>query len=51
MRLHVSNDWALKTWVLGFGAGVRVISPPSLRDAIRDECARAAKRYSDTGST
>jgi predicted DNA-binding transcriptional regulator YafY len=51
MRLHVSNDWALKTWVLGFGAGVRVLSPASLRDAIRDECARAAKRYSDSGST
>jgi predicted DNA-binding transcriptional regulator YafY len=51
MRLHVSNDWALKTWVLGFGAGVRVISPAVLRDAIRDECARAAKRYSESGST
>jgi predicted DNA-binding transcriptional regulator YafY len=48
MRLHVSNDWALKTWVLGFGAGVRVISPASLRDAIRDECARAARRYGET---
>jgi predicted DNA-binding transcriptional regulator YafY len=51
MRLQVSNDWALKTWVLGFGAGVRVISPTVLRDAIRDECARAAKRYGDSGST
>lgn len=51
MRLHVSNDWALKTWVLGFGASVRVISPVSLRDAIRDECARTAKRYSDGGSS
>jgi predicted DNA-binding transcriptional regulator YafY len=50
MRLHVSNDWALKTWVLGFGAGVRVISPASLRDAIRDECARTAKRYAENGS-
>jgi predicted DNA-binding transcriptional regulator YafY len=50
MRLHVSNDWALKTWVLGFGAAVRVISPASLRDEIRDECARASKQYaSQTG--
>jgi len=47
MRLHVSNDWALKTWVLGFGAAVRVISPAALRDEIRDECTRTARRYGD----
>jgi predicted DNA-binding transcriptional regulator YafY len=25
--LHVSNDWALRSWLLGFGAGVRVVAP------------------------
>ena len=41
VRLNVSNDWALRSWVLGFGAGVRVISPKSLADAIADEHRRA----------
>jgi predicted DNA-binding transcriptional regulator YafY len=41
VRLSVSNDWALRSWVLGFGAGVRVVSPKSLADAITDEHRRA----------
>jgi predicted DNA-binding transcriptional regulator YafY len=41
MGLAVSNDWALRSWVLGFGAGVRVISPAALADAIADEHRRA----------
>ncbi len=41
VRLDVSNDWALRSWLLGFGAGVRVISPRSLADAIADEHRRA----------
>jgi predicted DNA-binding transcriptional regulator YafY len=48
MRLHVSNDWALKTWILGFGASVRVIAPISLAAAIRDELARGATLYDET---
>ena len=41
VHLDVSNDWALRSWVLGFGSGVRVISPKSLADAIADEHRRA----------
>jgi len=41
VHLDVSNDWALRSWVLGFGSGVRVVSPKSLADAIADEHRRA----------
>jgi len=41
LDLNVSNDWALRSWVLGFGAGVRVISPAALAEAIADEHRRA----------
>jgi predicted DNA-binding transcriptional regulator YafY len=42
MRLNVSNDWALRSWLLGFGAGVRIVSPKSLADDIADEHRRAS---------
>ena len=45
MSLDVSNDWALKSWVLGFGAAVRVVKPTALADAIADELQRGLKQY------
>jgi predicted DNA-binding transcriptional regulator YafY len=45
ITLQVSNDWALRSWLLGFGAGVRVIEPESLRQAIASECRRTAAQY------
>jgi proteasome accessory factor B len=30
MTLEVSDDYALRSWILGFGSGVRVLSPASL---------------------
>jgi predicted DNA-binding transcriptional regulator YafY len=45
LTLDVSNDWALRSWVLGFGASVRVIGPQALADAVRDEFARGLSRY------
>jgi predicted DNA-binding transcriptional regulator YafY len=45
MVLHVSNDWALRSWLLGFGAGVRVLSPGRLADALLDEFKRACALY------
>ena len=45
MVLKVSNDWALRSWLLGFGAGVRVIAPPALAAALVDEFAQAARLY------
>lgn len=43
--LHVSNDWALRSWVLGFGPLARVLSPPALVAQVRDELERARGRY------
>jgi predicted DNA-binding transcriptional regulator YafY len=45
MRLRVSNDWALRSWLLGFGAGVRVIAPTTLVEAIRSELRAASAGY------
>ena len=45
MTLDVSNDWALRSWLLGFGAGVRVIAPASLAETMARELARALERY------
>jgi predicted DNA-binding transcriptional regulator YafY len=43
--LNVSNDWALRSWLLGFGGSVRVIAPPHLAAALRDEFERGRKLY------
>jgi predicted DNA-binding transcriptional regulator YafY len=45
MTLDVSIDWALKSWLLGFGASVRVMSPGTLADALLDEFKRGAAVY------
>ena len=34
LTLDVCNDWALKSWVLGFGGLATVISPPTLQAEI-----------------
>jgi predicted DNA-binding transcriptional regulator YafY len=47
LTLHVSIDWALKSWILGFGANVRVVRPASLAREIADELARARAAYAD----
>jgi predicted DNA-binding transcriptional regulator YafY len=45
MTLEVSIDWALRSWVLGFGAAVKVIGPTALADSVRDELRRGAAKY------
>jgi predicted DNA-binding transcriptional regulator YafY len=45
LTLNVSNDWALRSWILGFGSAARVIRPKPLADLIRHELAQAAARY------
>jgi predicted DNA-binding transcriptional regulator YafY len=45
LALDVSNDWALRSWILGFGAAARVISPLALDEEIGAELKRAARRY------
>jgi predicted DNA-binding transcriptional regulator YafY len=46
VTLNVVNDWALKSWILGFGGLARVISPSSLATEISQELDAAVKNYS-----
>ncbi|MBA2257854.1 MAG: WYL domain-containing protein [Acidobacteria bacterium] len=46
LTLDVCNDWALKSWVLGFGGLATVISPPSLAAEITAELDAARGNYS-----
>jgi predicted DNA-binding transcriptional regulator YafY len=45
LSLDVCNDWALRSWILGFGPLARVLAPPSLKAQIKDEIDRASERY------
>ncbi|MEO8483243.1 MAG: transcriptional regulator [Acidobacteriota bacterium] len=45
MTLDVSNDSALRNWLLGFGASARVLRPETLARSIADECRQAAAQY------
>ncbi len=36
----VSNDWALRSWILGFGPLARVLAPPALAAQILEEVER-----------
>jgi predicted DNA-binding transcriptional regulator YafY len=45
MTLNVCNDWALRSWILGFGPLARVVSPPELASQILDEINRAREQY------
>jgi predicted DNA-binding transcriptional regulator YafY len=50
LTLEVSNDWALRSWLLGFGASARVVRPAALAEALLDEFVRGCVVY-DSGST
>jgi predicted DNA-binding transcriptional regulator YafY len=45
LTLNVSNDFALRSWILGFGPLARVVSPESLVTAIASELEAARARY------
>jgi predicted DNA-binding transcriptional regulator YafY len=45
LTLTVSNDWALRSWILGFGPLARVVSPAALATQILDEMDRARSQY------
>jgi len=45
VALDVSNDWALRSWILGFGSAVRVVSPQKIADELRAELRRAVDQY------
>ena len=45
LTLNVVNDWALKSWILGFGALATVRSPESLAAEIKTELRAALDGY------
>lgn len=47
LTLDVSNDWSLRSWILGFGPLARVISPASLASQIVEEVESVRRRYLD----
>lgn len=47
VTLDVSIDWALRTWILGFGPLARVIAPAALAAQILDDLEHARRLYVD----
>jgi len=45
LTLNVVNDWALKSWILGFGALATVVSPSALRHEIAAELKASHENY------
>jgi len=45
MTLDVCDDYALRSWILGFGRFVRVVSPPDLVEWALDELDQARQQY------
>jgi len=45
IALDVCDDWALRSWILGFGPRARVVAPAALAEAIRTDLEEAAARY------
>jgi predicted DNA-binding transcriptional regulator YafY len=45
LTLNVSNDFALRSWILGFGPLAKVVSPPALAVQIVEEIEGARRRY------
>jgi predicted DNA-binding transcriptional regulator YafY len=50
MSLNVNGTVELASWILSFGDQVEVRAPAALRDAVRDELARAIRRYDGAGA-
>jgi predicted DNA-binding transcriptional regulator YafY len=49
LTLDVSDDWALRRWILGFGSTARVVKPARLVGEIAAETARSLERYEGHG--
>jgi len=47
MTLNVCNDFALRSWILGFGPLARVISPPELVRQIQEEADKTRLQYAE----
>lgn len=49
LTLDVSDDWALRRWILGFGSAARVLKPPRLTGEIKGEFERSVHGYTGHG--
>jgi predicted DNA-binding transcriptional regulator YafY len=45
LTMNVCHDWALRSWILGWGPFARVVSPPSLAAAIQSDLESAQAQY------
>ena len=45
VAMDVCHDWALRSWILGWGAFARVASPPALAARIQSDLQSARSRY------
>jgi predicted DNA-binding transcriptional regulator YafY len=45
ISLHLVNNYELRSWILSFGASVRVEAPDALREQLQAELDAAAQRY------
>jgi predicted DNA-binding transcriptional regulator YafY len=48
VTLNVSNDFALRSWILGFGGLAKVIGPAQLAREIQAEVARMTALYEES---
>jgi len=46
LTMNVCHDWALRSWILGWGPSARVVSPSRLAQAIRADLKAAGANYS-----
>jgi predicted DNA-binding transcriptional regulator YafY len=51
LTLSTSGTRDLLRWLLSFGSGAEILSPPTLRDALRDEALKLANLYSGSLSS
>ncbi len=45
LKMQVSDDYALRQWILGFGRSVRVLAPLSLVEWVAEELEEAREQY------
>jgi hypothetical protein len=49
MALDVTDDYALRNWILGFGRFVKVLTPPQLVAWTEEELEAARPQYGSPG--
>jgi predicted DNA-binding transcriptional regulator YafY len=45
LSMRVCHDWALRSWILGWGPMARVVEPTTLANEIQSELQSASRRY------